>query len=318
MSGALGSRKMILYIIKRVVSLLVTFLVVSIVIFSLMRAIPGGPFDEDKMPLSDAARAKLMKQYNLDGPVYQQYLRYMKGVFQLDFGIPYQSPGETVMELLARAWPPSLILGGLGMLIGTPIGILLGVAAALKRNSPIDYVSSLVSTLGITIPIYVISLALMLVFGVWLKWLPTQGWGSPRAWILPVASYAIVPISQFARFTRSSVLDTLNKPFVTVLRAKGLSERNIILKHVLKNSAIPMVTIFFPMFIGIVTGSIFVEKMFRVPGLGSYFVSSIYKRDYPMEMALILLLTLLIGIAYIITDILYAYLNPRIRVTKHD
>jgi len=303
---------------KRLASLLVSFLLVSVLIFSLMRAIPGGPFDEDKMPLSEATRAKLMKQYNLEGPLYQQYLRYMKGVFTFDFGVPYQSPGETIVELLARAWPPSLILGGLGMLLGTPLGILLGITAALRRNSPLDYTASFISTLGITVPIYVISLGLMLIFGVWLKWLPTQGWGSPRAWILPVVAYSIVPIAQFARFTRSSVLDILNRQFVTVLRAKGLSERDIILRHVMKNAAIPMVTIFFPMFIGIVTGSIFVEKMFRIPGLGNYFVSSISKRDYPMEMALILLLTLLVGIAYILTDIIYAYLNPRIRVRKHD
>jgi ABC-type dipeptide/oligopeptide/nickel transport system permease component len=309
---------MLVYILKRIVSLLVTFIFVSILIFSLMRAIPGGPFDEDKMPLSEATRAKLMQQYNLEGPVYLQYLRYMRGVFQFDFGIPYQSPGETVVDLLARAWPPSLVLGGLGMLIGTPIGILLGMAAALRKNTAVDYVSSVVSTLGITVPIYVISLALMLVFGVWLKWLPTQGWGTPKMWILPITAYAIVPIATFARYTRSSMLDILNKPFVTVLRAKGLPEKAIIFRHVLKNSAIPMITIFFPMFIGIVTGSIFVEKMFRVPGLGNYFVSSISKRDYPMEMALILLLTVLVGVAYIITDILYAFLNPRIRVSKND
>lgn len=309
---------MLFYIIKRIGSLLISFLLVSIIIFGLMRAIPGGPFDEDKMPLSDATRAKLMEQYNLDGPLYQQYLRYMKGVFQFDFGVPYQSPGETVVDLLKRAWPPSLVLGGLGMLVGTPLGILLGIAAALRRNSAIDYVSSVVSTVGISVPIYVVSLALMLLFGVWLDWLPTNGWGEPRAMILPIAAYSIVPLATFARYARSSVLDILNKPFVTVLRAKGLSERKIILKHVLKNTGIPMVTIFFPMFIGIVTGSIFVEKMFRVPGLGNYFVSSIAKRDYPMEMALVLLLTLLVGIAYIITDILYTLLDPRIRVGNHD
>ena len=309
---------MILYIVKRIGSLLITFLLVSILIFSLMRALPGGPFDEDKMPLSEAARAKLNEQYGLDGPLYMQYLRYMWGVLQFDFGIPFQSPGETVVELLARAWPPSLTLGGLGMVVGTPIGILLGIAAALRRNSPIDYTASFVSTMGITIPIYVISLMLMLIFGVWLDWLPTRGWGEPKAWILPIAAYAVVPIAEFARFTRSSMLDTMNQPFVTVLRSKGLSERKIVFRHVLKNAGIPMVTIFFPMFIGIATGTIFVEKMFRVPGLGNYFVTSIERRDYPMEMALVLLLTLMVGIAYIITDIIYAFLNPRIRLKAHD
>ncbi len=309
---------MLLYILKRILSLAVTFVLVSVLIFVLMRALPGGPFDYDKMPLSDAQRDKLMEQYNLDGPVYMQYLRYMAGVVQGDFGVPYQSPGETVLELLRRAWPPSLVLGGLGMLVGTPLGILLGIAAALRRNSPLDYAASFISTLGITVPIYVISLALMLVFSVWLGWLPTTGWGEPHMWILPVTAYAVVPTAIFARYTRGAMLETMTRPFVTVLRSKGLSERKIVFKHVLKNAAIPMITIFFPMFIGIVTGSIFVEKMFRVPGLGNYFVSSIAERDYPMEMALIILLTLLVGVAYIVTDILYTLLNPRIRVQSHD
>ncbi len=305
---------MLNYILKRVASLIVTFIVVSIVIFALMRSIPGGPFDEDKMPLSQETKAKLMKQYGLDGPVPLQYVRYMKSVLRFDFGVPFQSPGETVVRLLGRAWPPSFVLGGLGMLIGTPLGILLGMAAALRRNRPIDYIASGISTIGITIPVYVISLGLMLIFGVWLKWLPTSGWGSPIKWILPVASYALGPVAIFARYTRSAVLDALNKPFVTVLLAKGLPFRIILFKHVLRNAAIPMITIFFPIFIGITTGSIFVEQMFRVPGLGSYFVTSIQKRDYPLEMALILLLTIMVGVAYIITDLAYHYLNPRSRI----
>ncbi|MFA5111669.1 MAG: ABC transporter permease [Desulfobaccales bacterium] len=302
------------YILKRVVSLLVTFIVVSLIIFSLMRVIPGGPFDEDQMPLSPAAKAKIMAQYGLDKPPAVQYLRYMASALRFDFGIPYQSPGETVVQLLGRAWPPSLILGGLGMLIGTPLGMLLGILAALRRNRPIDYFASGLSTLGMTVPVYVISLMLMLVFGVWLKWLPTSGWGTPVNWILPVTAYAVTPLAIFARYTRSAVLDTLNKPFVTVLYAKGLPFRMILFKHILRNAAIPMITIFFPVLIGITTGSIFVEQMFRVPGLGSYFVTSIQKRDYPLEMALILLLTLLVGVAYIITDLAYYFLNPRTRV----
>jgi ABC-type dipeptide/oligopeptide/nickel transport system permease component len=304
---------MIGYIIKRMGSLLVSFLIVSVIVFILMHAIPGGPFDESKMPLSEATKAKLLEQYGLDQPLLMQYLKYMQNIFTGNFGVPYQSPGETVADLLKRAWPPSFILGGLGMVIGTPLGILLGIAAAKNRNSWIDYLASVISTLGITVPIYVISLLLMLVFGVWLDWLPTTGWGSPEKWILPIAAYSIVPIATFARYTRSAMLDAYNRQFVTVLRAKGLSEFNITVKHVLKNAAIPMVTIFFPMFIGIATGSIFVEKMFRIPGLGNYFVSSIYKRDYPLEMALILILTLMVGVAYFVTDIIYAYLDPRIR-----
>jgi ABC-type dipeptide/oligopeptide/nickel transport system permease component len=284
---------MIGYIIQRLLSILLTFGVVSILLFMMMHAMPGGPFDATEMPLSGAAKATIMAQYGLDQPLYVQYFKYMQGVFQLDFGIPYQSPGETVLELLGRAWVPSLILGGAGVLIGAPIGIGLGLLAALNRNTWVDYLASSIATLGLTIPVFVTSMALILVFSVWLNWLPASGWGEPRKWILPIVAYATIPMATYARYTRSAILDTLNKPFVMVLRAKGLSERKVIFKHVLRNSAIPMVTVFLPMFIGTATGSIFVEAMFRIPGLGAYFVSSIVTKDYPLEMALILMITVL-------------------------
>lgn len=305
---------MIGYIVRRLLSISVTFVVVSILVFVMMHAIPGGPFDATEMPVSEAVRAKIMAQYGLDQPLYIQYLKYMWGVLHFDFGVPFQSPGETVIELLSRAWIPSLVLGGAGVLIGAPLGIILGLCAALNRNSWIDYLASALATLGLTIPVFVISMLLILVFAVWLGWLPASGWGSPESWILPIIAYAAIPLATYARYTRSAMLDTLNKPFVTVLRAKGLSERDVIFKHVLRNSAIPMVTVFLPMFIGTATGSIFVEAMFRVPGLGAYFVSSIESRDYPLEMALVLIITLMFCIAYFLADIAYALLNPRIRL----
>lgn len=307
---------MIGYIIQRLLSILLTFGVVSILLFMMMHAMPGGPFDATEMPLSGAAKATIMAQYGLDQPLYVQYFKYMQGVFQLDFGIPYQSPGETVLELLGRAWVPSLILGGAGVLIGAPIGIGLGLLAALNRNTWVDYLASSIATLGLTIPVFVTSMALILVFSVWLNWLPASGWGEPRKWILPIVAYATIPMATYARYTRSAILDTLNKPFVMVLRAKGLSERKVIFKHVLRNSAIPMVTVFLPMFIGTATGSIFVEAMFRVPGLGAYFVSSIVTKDYPLEMALILMITVMFCFAYFLADIAYAILNPRIRLKE--
>lgn len=305
---------MLAFIVRRTLSMLVTFIVVSLIIFLMMHSITGGPFDGYQMPLPDNIRARLMAQLGLDKPLWEQYLRYMWGALHFDFGVPYQSPGETVLSLLAKAWPPSLVLGGLGILVGAPVGILLGIAAALNRNSWVDYLASALATLGLTIPVFVISMILILVFAVWLGWLPADGWGEPKRWILPIIAYAAVPIATYARYARSAVLDTLNKPFVTVLRAKGLSERRIIFQHVLRNSAIPMVTIFLPMFVGIATGSIFVEAMFRVPGMGAYFVSSIDKRDYPLEMALMLLITMLFCISYLVSDVLYAVLNPRIRI----
>ncbi len=304
---------MIRFIFGRLASIALTFFVVSVIIFLMMHAVPGGPFDGNDMPVSDAVKAKLNASLGLDRPLYVQYFSYMAGVLRFDFGIPFQSPGETVLDLLARAWPPSLLLGGLGVLIGAPLGILLGMAAALNRNTWIDYLASAFATLGLTIPVFVTSMMLILVFAVWLNWLPSSGWGKPNSWILPVIAYATIPMATYARYTRSAMLDVLNKPFVTVLRAKGLSERRIIFQHVLRNAALPMVTVFLPMFIGTATGSIFVEAMFRVPGLGAYFVSSIELRDYPLEMALILLITLMFCLAYLISDIIYALLNPRIR-----
>ncbi len=304
---------MIRYILGRLASIMLTFFIVSVIIFLMMHAVPGGPFDGNDMPVSDAVKAKLNASLGLDRPLYVQYFSYMAGVMQFDFGIPFQSPGETVLDLLARAWPPSLLLGGLGVVIGAPLGILLGMAAALNRNTWVDYLASAFATLGLTIPVFVTSMMLILVFAVWLNWLPASGWGKPNSWILPVIAYATIPMATYARYTRSAMLDVLNKPFVTVLRAKGLSERRIIFQHVLRNAALPMVTVFLPMFIGTATGSIFVEAMFRVPGLGAYFVSSIELRDYPLEMALMLLITLLFCLSYLVSDILYALLNPRIR-----
>ena len=305
---------MIGYVIKRLISIALTFFIVSLIIFLMMHAVPGGPFDQKDMPLSEAVTAQINARLGLDQPLYVQYFNYMKGVLVGDFGVPYQAPGETVLSLLADAWPPSLILGGLGVLIGAPVGILLGMAAALRRNTWIDYLASVIATIGLTIPIFVISMLLILVFAVWLHWLPASGWGKPERWILPIIAYAAIPIATYARYTRSVMLDTLSRPFVTALRAKGLSERRIIFQHVLRNSAIPMVTLFLPMFIGIATGSIFIESMFRIPGLGSYFVSSIENRDYPLEMALVLMVTLMFCFAYFFADIAYAMLNPRIRV----
>jgi len=305
---------MIVYLIKRLLSVAVTFFIVSLVIFLMMHAVPGGPFTEKDMPLSEAVKAALNARLGLDKPLWVQYVNYMAGVLQGNWGVPYQSPGETVISLLQQAWLPSLILGGSGVIIGAALGILIGIAAALKRNSWIDYLASTLSVLGLTIPVFVISMLLILIFAVWLNWLPASGWGKPERWVLPIIAYAAIPLATYARYTRSAMLDTLNRPFVTALRAKGLSESRIIFQHVLRNSAIPMVTVFLPMFMGTATGSIFVEAMFRIPGLGSYFVSSITNRDYPLEMALMLMFTICICFSYLISDIVYAWLNPRIRL----
>ena len=218
---------MVLFIVRRLVSIAFTFFVVSVIVFLMMHAVPGGPFDGNDMPVSKAVRDTLMAKLGLDQPLWVQYVNYMKGVLVFDFGYPYQAPGETVISLLADAWPPSLLLGGLGVLIGAPLGILLGMAAALNRNTWIDYFASALAVLGLTIPVFVISMLLILVFAVWHGWLPASGWGKPERWILPIIAYAAIPVATYARYTRSAMLDNLNRPFVTALRAKGLSETRI-------------------------------------------------------------------------------------------
>lgn len=302
------------FIFKRLISIGISIFIVSVIIFTMMHAIPGGPFDVRKMPLSESATQKLKAQYGLDKPLIIQYFNYMKNAFKFEFGFSFQSPGETVTELIGRTWKVSAMLGGLGLLIAFPLGITLGIISAAKRNSIIDYITTLFSVIGITVPVFVTSMVLILVFAIWLKWFPASGWGTPKHIILPALAYSALPTGTIARYTRSSILEVLNKPFITTLRAKGLSKRKIIFKHALKNASIPLLTIALPMFTGIMTGSIFVEKLFRVPGLGKYFVSSIMNRDYPLMMTLILLVAFMLGITYLLTDILYAWVDPRMRV----
>ena len=220
-----------------------------------------------------------------------------------------------MLSLLADAWPPSLILGGLGVLIGAPLGILLGMAAALRRNTWIDYLASAVATLGLTIPVFVISMLLILVFAVWLNWLPASGWGKPERWILPIIAYAAIPLATYARYTRSAMLDTLNRPFVTALARQG-AERT---PHHLPARAAQL---------GDPDGHGVPADVHRhrhrldlrrgdVPRARASAPTSsprIENRDYPLEMALMLMVTLMFCVAYLLSDIAYAWLNPRIRV----
>ena len=266
----------------------------------MMHAIPGGPFDGHDMPLSEAVRAKLMAQLGLDQPLWVQYVNYMSGVLRFDFGVPFQSPGETVLSLLANAWPPSLILGG----ARRPDRRATRHSAWHGRRAAPQHLDRLprlgVATLGLTVPVFVISMLLILVFAVWLHWLPASGWGKPERWILPIVAYAAIPLATYARYTRSAMLDTLNRPFVTALRAKGLSETPHHLpacaaqlgdpdgrRYSCRCSSAPR---------RVRSSS---RRCSACPGLGAYFVSSIENRDYPLEMALMLMVTLMFCVAYL-------------------
>ena len=279
-----------------------------------MHSIPGGPFDEGQMPLSVEARAAIARKYNLDKPLHEQYLSYMGAALRLDFGIPYQSPGETVTQLIARTWPVTAHLGLMTIALAFVVGVPLGIIGAVRQNSWVDYLATVFSLFGFITPHFVIAIGLILLFTNVLGWLPTGGWDEPRQWIMPTLAYAAGPSAIIARFTRSSVVDVIGADFVRTARAKGLSGRAVLLKHVLKNALIPMVTIAGPLVADLITGSFFVETIFRVPGLGKYFTTSIFARDYPMIMACTLLWATVIAIAFLITDTLYSVVDPRIKL----
>lgn len=306
---------MVRYILGRLLGLLGAFIMVSIITFSLMHAVPGGPFDEEKQPLPPEAKANILRKYGLDQPLYVQYFRYMWNAAHFDFGIPFQSPTETVTELIARVWPPTLQLASVVILFSYSMGMLLGILAAINQNSWLDRIVTALATLGIAVPNFVVAIWLILIFSVTLHWFPTGGWGKPVNFILPTIVYSLPPMGMVARYTRVNMLEALRADYVRTARAKGLGEKTIILRHILKNALIPMVTVLGPEIPNIATGSIFIEATFRIPGLGSFFVTSTFNRDYPMIMATMLLAAGLWGITYLITDVLYTVIDPRVRLT---
>ena len=303
------------YILGRLAGLLSAFIFVSMLTFALMHAVPGGPFDEDKQPLPPAAKENILHKYGLDKPVWQQYGLYMWNAMHLDFGIPFQSPTETVIDLIARVWVPTLQLAGVVILVSYTLGMLFGILAAINQNSWIDYAVTTAATLGFAVPNFVIGIWLILLFSVTLHWLPTGGWGTPQNYIMPTLVYAAAPMAMVARYTRVNMLEALRADYVRTARAKGLSENTIILRHVLRNALIPLITVLGPMIPDIATGSIFIEATFRIPGLGRYFITSTYTRDYPMIMATILLVSFLWGITYLVSDLTYTFIDPRVRLT---
>lgn len=305
---------MVRYILGRLAGLLFTFLMVSIITFTLMHSVPGGPFDETQQPLPEAAKQNILHKYGLDKPVWQQYLRYMWAAVHGDFGIPYQSPTETVTQLIARVWVPTLQLAAVVILFSYSLGLLLGILAATHQNTWIDQLVTFTATLGFIVPNFVIGFWLILLLSVKLHLLPTGGWGTPAQFIMPAIVYSLAPMAMVARYTRVSMLEALRSDYVRTARAKGLRGGTITTRHVLKNALIPLITVLGPQIPNIATGSIFIEATFRIPGLGRYFVSSINQRDYPMIMATILLVAVLWGVTYLVSDILYTVVDPRVRL----
>ena len=245
--------------------------------------------------------------------IRDRYITWLAGVVQLDFGMSFQHPDESVIDLIARTWPVTIHLGLMALTLAFAVGVPLGIWAALNQNTWIDYLATLFSIVGFVTPHFVWGIFFILVFALTLKWVPTGGWDEPKQWILPVVAYALAPIAVIARYTRTSVIEAVRGDHVRTARAKGLSERVVIWRHVMKLALIPMITVMGPLIPDLITGSIFIEAIFRIPGLGKFWVTSTFERDYPMIIALTVLWAILIAITYLITDILYVAVDPRVK-----
>ena len=302
------------YILGRLISLVFILFVVSLITFLLMRSVPGDPWATGEHQLPPATQAAREAKYGLDDPLMVQYGRYMWNAMQGDFGVPFQSPTRTVTELIADTWPITIRIGLLTIAVSFGFGILFGFISALRHNTWLDYAITLGASLGYVVPNFVVAVWLVLLFSFRLEWFPAGGWGEPRHYVLPVLAYSLAPMAIVARYTRVSLLEVMRADFIRTARAKGLRERRVMVGHVARNALIPFVTVLLPEIPNILTGSIFIELYFRVPGLGRYFVTSTLTRDYPMILALVLLVATVWGITYLITDILYSVLDPRIRV----
>jgi len=302
------------YIIRRFLSFIPVLLAVTIFTFVLVRVIPGGPFDRiGDRTLPPEIVANLEAKYHLDKPVWQQYLEYLWNLLHLDLGPSFSYRTQTVNDIIGDSFPVSAQLGVMSMALGIVIGIPAGCVAALKHNSMIDYGSTFVAILGRSIPSLVMGPVLIWIFALKLDWFPVARWEGPEYWVLPVITLGTGLSAGITRLTRGSLLQVMQEDYIRTARAKGLREAVVVMRHALKNSLIPVVTILGPMFAAVLTGTFVVEQIFGIPGLGKHFVTSIGNRDYPVVLGTVLLYAVFLVVANLVVDITYAWLDPRIR-----
>ena len=305
--------KTLAYILKRIGLAILTVWVVITVTFFVMHAVPGGPFLSEKSP-SPAVRAALEAKYGLDKPLFEQYTTYLKDILHLDFGPSIKQRGQQVSTIIMDGMKVSVKLGVIAAGCALACGVVLGAVAALRRNKIIDRIIMVVTTAFVSMPSFIMGSLLLVVFVVKLQLLPGNGsaQSGPAGLVLPIITLALYPMAYITRLTRSSMLDVLGQDYIRTARAKGVSGRRIIFGHALKNSLIPVITYVGPMLAYIVTGSLVVEKIFAVAGVGRAFVNSIINRDYPLVMGTTIVLAVLIVVMNLLSDILYKVVDPRI------
>jgi oligopeptide transport system permease protein len=308
------------YIVRRLLWLAPVLFFVTLITFVLMHMVPGGPWDTKNRPISPQLREQLESKYGLDEPVYQQFLTYSWNALHGDLGVSFQYQDRPVTEIIREGVEVSAVLGLMALAFALVVGVTLGVVAAVKKNSPIDYASVFLSTFAASTPSFVLGILLIVVFAVQLGWLPVFGW--EKAWwlfpnwkqaILPTITLGALPAAYVARITRASVLEVLDQDYVRTARAKGLHERLILGRHVLRNAVVPILTVSGPIAASLVTGSFIVETVFAIPGLGKQFVASVFQRDYGMIMGTTIFYAVVIAVANLAVDMMYVAVNPRIR-----
>ena len=302
------------YTLRRVLAALPTMLVVITVCYLLLHATPGGPFDAERK-VSEAVLANLQAKYHLDRPLWQQYLFYLQSVLQGDLGASFRYADWSVNDLVARALPVSAVIGGGSLLISVLIGVTLGIVAALRQNSVVDYLVMLLGNLGSAVPSFVLGPVLIIVFAIVLKWLPAGGWNDfePRFMVLPMALLTFINVSIIGRVMRGSLIEVMHSNFIRTARAKGLPTRIVVLRHALKPALLPVVSLLGPLAISSITSALVTETVFSLPGLGKLIVNGAGNRDYTLVLGLVVLITVLTVTLNLLVDLAYAWLDPKIR-----
>jgi len=300
------------FLCKKLSILLVSFFLIVTLTFILMKSIPGDPFmDEQAIP--EEIMLSMRKHYGLDLPLHTQFLRYLKGIVTWDFGPSFKYEGRLVTEIISDGFPVSFTLGVEAVTLAVFGGISLGTLAALKRGKALDHLAMLVAVVGISVPSFILGSLLQYLFGMKLGWLPIARWGTFSQTVLPAIALASIPMAFIARLTRTNVIEVLEQDYILTAKAKGLSTLQIVLKHVLRNSLLPVVAYLGSFTAAILTGSFIIEKIFGIPGLGGWFVVSITNRDYTVIMGLTVFYSAILLMSIFGVDIICALLDPRIR-----
>jgi oligopeptide transport system permease protein len=302
------------YVVRRLLVTIPTVLAVVTVCYLLLHVTPGGPFDSERK-VSDAVLANLQAKYHLDMPLWKQYLYYLNDLLHGDLGASFRYADWSVNDLVARALPVSLAIGGTSLAIAVVVGVALGIVAALRQNSAVDYLVMLFSNVGSVLPSFVLGPVLVLVFAIELPWLPSGGWDNfaPRYMVLPIALLTLLNISTIGRIMRGSLIEVLSANFIRTARAKGLPMRIVVLRHALRPALLPVVSVIGPLAISSITAAIVTESWFSIPGLGKLIVNGASDRDYTLVLGLVVLVTVLAVFLNLVVDLAYAWLDPKIR-----